>query len=30
MSQPLFTEEEAARVCRYFDRGCVNPVRSFR
>ena len=26
----LLTETEAARHCRYFDRGCANPVRAFQ
>lgn len=26
----LLTETEAARVCRYFDRGCTHPVRAFQ
>lgn len=26
----LLTEPEAAERCRYFDRGCADPVRSFR
>jgi len=26
----LLTETEAAHHCRYFDRGCENPVRAFQ
>lgn len=26
----LLTEREAAEHCRYFDRGCANPVRAFQ
>lgn len=26
----LLTEREAAEHCRYFDRGCADPVRAFR
>lgn len=26
----LLTETEAARFCRYFDRGCAHPVRAFQ
>jgi hypothetical protein len=26
----LLTETEAAQRCRYFDRGCSNPVRAFQ
>ena len=26
----LLTEAEAADHCRYFDRGCANPVRAFQ
>lgn len=26
----LLTEKEAAERCRYFDRGCADPVRSFQ
>lgn len=26
----LLTEAEAAAHCRYFDRGCVHPVRAFQ
>jgi hypothetical protein len=31
-SQPvrLLTEREAAEHCRYFDRGCANPLRAFQ
>lgn len=26
----LLTEREAAEHCRYFDRGCANPLRAFQ
>ena len=26
----LLTESEAAEHCRYFDRGCANPIRAFQ
>lgn len=28
--EPLLTEREAAERCRWFDRGCLNPVRAFQ
>lgn len=28
--QQLLTEIEAARYCRWFDRGCRNPLRAFQ
>jgi len=30
MSAQLLTETEAAQHCRYFDRGCADPVRAFQ